>query len=233
MCAAWCAAVTYLSATALGTFLEIAAQGLLGLTRVCPCYRWCSSRSSASIKCLRQSHRFPRYVLDSQKVVLGLLSCLEHCLECLPLMSGIKRLDNAVLWKISAVVGLKTRIEAIPKMGAQAHWVVSLTREGASCTHELLEVGLYRADNLISIAVRMHLDMINGGMRLHGVAGAQLEKHGVPHRSQREPYDPALDIRAHLGGVSSGRREIELGWLKIDRKVLEGDVENLSLDICR
>ena len=148
-------------------------------------------------------------------------------------MSSIKRLDNAVLWKISAVVGLKMRIEAIPKMGAQAHWEVSLTREGASCTHELLEVGLYRADNLISIAVRMHLaDMINGGMRLHGVAGAQLEKHGVPHRSRREPYDPALDIRAHLRGVSSGRREIELGWLKIDRKVLEGDVENLSLDIC-
>ncbi len=127
-CAAWCATGTYLSATALGTFLGIAAQGLLGLTRVCPCYRWCSSRSSASIKCLRQSHRFPCYVLDSQKVVLGLLSCLEHCLECLPLMSGIKRLDDAVLWKISAVVGLKTRIEAIPKMGAQAHWVVSLTR---------------------------------------------------------------------------------------------------------
>ncbi len=144
--------------------MGIASQGLLGLARVHPNNLRRTSRNSASMKCLGQSHCFLCNALDSEKVVLGLLSYLEHGLECLPLMGGIQRLNDAVLWKVPAVACLKASVKAILKAGAQAHWEVSLTREGVSCSHELLEVGLYRADNLISVAVREHLaDVINGG----------------------------------------------------------------------
>ena len=116
-----------------------------------------------------------------------------------------------MLWKIPAVIGLKANIESILEAGTQAHWEVSLTREGASCTHELLEVSLYRAGNLISVAIRIHLmDMINGCVQLHGVAGAQLKEHGMPNCSQRKPNNPAFIVGAHLGGVSSGRREVKI-----------------------
>ena len=77
--------------------------------------------------------------------------------------------------EIPAVIGLEASIEAVLEAGAQAHVEVLLTREGASCTHELLEVSLYCADNLIPVAVRMHLaDVINSNVRLHEVTGAQL-----------------------------------------------------------
>jgi hypothetical protein len=131
------------------------------------------------MKCLGQTHRLLHNVLDSKNVNLGLLSGLKHGLKGLPLVGGIQRLDNAVLWEIPAVIGLKVNIQSVLEAGTQAHWEVSLTREGVSCTHELLEVSMYRADNLISVVIRIHLsDMINGCVRLHGVAGAQLEKLG-------------------------------------------------------
>ena len=126
------------------------------------------------------------------------------------LMGGRHGLDNAVLWKIPAVIGLEASIEAVLEAGAQAHVEVLLTREGASCTHELLEVSLYRADNLIAVTVHIHLaDMINGCVWLHGVAGAHLEEHGMPKRSRRKPNIPAFIVEAHLRGVSSGGREVK------------------------
>jgi hypothetical protein len=182
--ATWKAAISRRSARFLAALLGIASQGLLGLARVRPNDLRRASRNSASMKCLGQSHCFPRNALDSKKIVLGLLSCLEHSLECLPLMGGIQQSNDAVLWKVPAVACLKVSVEAILKAGTQAHWEFLLTREGASCSHELLEVGLYCADNLIPVAVREHLaDVINGGVRLHGVTGAQLKEHGVPHHS--------------------------------------------------
>ena len=106
-------------------------------------------------------------------VVLGLLGCLQHGLERLPLVSRVQRLNDAVLGKISSVTCLEARVEAILKSSTQAHGEVSLTGEWASSTHELLEVGLNRADNLITVAVRMHLaDMIDGGVWLRRVAWA-------------------------------------------------------------
>ena len=63
----------------------------------------------------------------------------------------------------------------------------------------------------VGSAIRIHLtDMINGCVQLHGVAGAQLEEHGMPNRSQRKPNNPAFIVGAHLGGVSSGGREVKI-----------------------
>ena len=199
-----------MSASALGAVLGIMPQGLLSLARVRPYDLWHTSCNSPSMKCLGQSRRLPRNTLDSENVILGLLSGLKHGLEGLLLMGSSQQLVNAVLWKIPAVIGLKASIKIVLEVGAQAHWEVLLTREGASCTHELLEVSLYHADNLIAVTVRIHLaDMINGCVWLHGVAGAHLEEHGMPNRSQRKPNNPVFIVGAHLGGVSSGGREVE------------------------
>ncbi len=118
-----------------------------------------------------------------------------------------------MLWEIPVVIGLKANIQSVLEAGAQAHWEVSLTREGASCTHELLEVSLHRADNLISVVICIHLthltDMMDGCVQLHGIAGTQLEEHGMPKRSRRKPNIPAFIVEAHLRGVSSGGREVK------------------------
>ena len=198
------------SASALCALMGITLQGLLSLARVRPYNLWHTSRNCPSMKCLGQSHCLPCNALDSENVVLGLLSGLKHGLKGLPLMGVIQQLDDAVLREIPAVICLKANIQSILEAGAQAHWEVSLTREGASCTHELSEVSLNRADNLISVAIRIHLaDMIDGCVRLHGVARAQLKKHGVPKRSRREPNNPAFIVGAHFEGVSSGGGEIK------------------------
>ena len=77
------------STSALGALLGITLQGLLILSRVRPYNLWHSSHNSPRMKCLGQSHRHPRNVLDSDNVVLGLLSGLKHDLKCFPLMGGI------------------------------------------------------------------------------------------------------------------------------------------------
>ena len=77
------------SASALGALVGITLQGLLSLARVGP-YNLChTSCNSPHMKCLGQSHCLPCNALDSENIVLGLLSGLKHGLKCLPLMGGI------------------------------------------------------------------------------------------------------------------------------------------------
>jgi hypothetical protein len=60
------------------------------------------------MKGLGHSYHLPRDVLDGVKVILSLLGCLQHSLQCLLLMGRVERLHNAMRGEVPA----KTNLEA-------------------------------------------------------------------------------------------------------------------------
>ncbi len=81
-----------------------------------------------------------------------------------------------MLWEVAMETDLKTRVKAILKASTHAHRKFTVAGEGASSSHQLLEIRLDQTNNLIPIAVCVSLaDMINRSMRLTRVARAQLE----------------------------------------------------------
>jgi hypothetical protein len=88
--------------------------------------------------------------------------------------------------------------------------------------HQLLEVRLDCADNLVAVAIEMHLaNVVQRGVGLVTVAWAQLEEQCIADHWIGELQNLPLNLGSQCRSVSSGRREIKTCRLEILWAVLE------------
>ena len=119
-------------------------------------------------------------VLGRREVILRLLGGLKHKLKGTALMGPVERLNYTVVRETTTKPRKEAGVESIHKPLADADWVCSLAREGASSTHELLEVRLHCAHDLISCGIRVNLtNVFQRSVRLRTVSRAQLREECV------------------------------------------------------
>jgi hypothetical protein len=96
----------------------------------------------------------------------------------------------------------------------------------------LLEVRLNCADNLVAVAIEMHLaDVIQRSVGLVTVAWAQLEEQCIADCWIGELQNLPLDLGLQCRAVSSGHCEIKTSRLEIVRAVLKGLSKDVILDL--
>ncbi len=98
------------------------------------------------------------------------------------------------------------------------------------CINHLLEICLYAADNLVTIAIVMYLaDVVQHRVGLVAVAWAQFKEQSIANNEVGEMQDLALDLGSQQCAVSSGHCEVEACRLEVVRTVLQGLVEDGGL----
>jgi hypothetical protein len=102
-------------------------------------------------------------------------------------MGSIERLYNAVLGKVLMESRDETLVQAFHELGAQADWEVSLVHEGSGRAHQLLEIGLDQASNLIALAVNTYrTNVVQGHMWLIAISGPELKEQGIADRGESQ-----------------------------------------------
>ncbi len=126
----------------------------------------------------------------------------------------------------------KTAVHPLNEFSAYTDWKVTLVREGPSCAHQLLEVGLDGTDNLVPVFVHVHLaNVVERRMRLGAVAWTKLEKQDVAHCVECQLQDLLVDLGAKHLTICLGRPESEAGRHELNWSVLECFVQQLLLNI--
>ena len=74
------------------------------------------------------------------EVILSLLSCLEHFLKDLPMMSSVESLDDAMLREDPPKARDKTRAQAFHKSDAHTDREMSLVGKWLGHVHQLLKI---------------------------------------------------------------------------------------------
>ncbi len=152
----------------------------------------------------------------------------------LPLIGSIKRLYDAVLGKVTTEPRDETLVQDFHELGAQADWEVSLVREGLGRAHQLLEIGLDQANNLIALAVNMYLtNVIRGRVWLIAISGTELKEQGIADRGKSQAQNLGVDLGPQSLISSAGMRQAKARGMKLHGAILERRVENLSLDFGR
>ncbi len=149
-------------------------------------------------------------------------------------MRSIKRLYNAVLGKVSMEPRDETLVQAFHELGAQADWEVSLVRERSGGAHQLLEIGLDRASNLIALAVNMYLtNVVQGCVWLITIPRTELKEQGIADHGKSQAQN--LGVSLGLQGLTSsaGVHQAKACRLKLHGAILERRVKNLCLDFGR
>ncbi len=149
-------------------------------------------------------------------------------------MLSIKRLYDAVLGKVPMEPRDETLVQAFYELGAQADREVSLVREGLGRAHQLLEIGLDQASNLIALAVDMYLtNVVQGCVWLIAISGTELKEQGIADRGKSQAQNLGVDLSPQSLTSSAGMRQAKACRLKLHGAILEHCVKNLSLDFGR
>jgi hypothetical protein len=82
---------------------------------------------------------------------------MEHLLQYFLLVHQHKRSDNTVIGIKLAEPHDQMGVQPILKLLADTDWKLSLARKWAHFTHHLLKIYLDAADNLVAIAIYVHL----------------------------------------------------------------------------
>ncbi len=127
---------------------------------------------------MRKANGIASNVLCQCEVVLRLLGSLEHKLKGTALVGPVERLNYTVVWEATTKPREETGVKSIHKPLADAD---------ASSTHELLEVRLHSAYDLISCGIRVDLtNVFQCSVRLRAVSRAQLSEECVTDCWRRE-----------------------------------------------
>jgi hypothetical protein len=82
-----------------------------------------------------------------------------------------------VIRKKAAEPSEEARVQAILKLLADTDWKFLLAREWAQCIHHLLKIRLDTADNVIAVAIVVHLvDVVQHRVGLVAVIWAQFKE---------------------------------------------------------
>jgi hypothetical protein len=146
-------------------------------------------------------------------------------------MRSVERLYNAVLGKVLLEPHDEMLVQAFHELGAQADREVSLVCEGLGHAHQLLEIVLDQASNLIALGVDMYLtNVIQGRVWLIAISGTELKEQGIAHRGESQAINLGVDLGLLSLTSSAGVHQAKARGLKLHRAILERRVENLSLD---
>jgi hypothetical protein len=102
----------------------------------------------------------------------------------------------------------------------------------SSSAHQLLEVRLDGADNLVTVAISMYLaDVVQHCVGLVTIAWAQLEKQGITDSWVGDLQNLSFDLGSQRRAIGSDHCEIEVCQLEVVGAVLQGLVEDGGLNL--
>ena len=117
-------------------------------------------------------------LLDGADFVLGLLCSREGDGQCLPLIATAAILLNTVAWVEATKLGSKTVVNSVDELVDEADRECLLRGDGPGSAHQALIIikDSRRDERALAIAIRLD-DVLDGGMRLLGITGADCVKN--------------------------------------------------------
>ncbi len=132
---------------------------------------------------------------------------------------------DAVIWVQALEVGHEMGVEPVNELVAEVDGKGRLHDNGPGGALKALTVFKKCRHHELAVTVVIGLaNLIDGGMGLLGISGAELGEHGRQYLLHRELEDLLVDINLDLLAINVSIGEVEVSALEHDGSALKGHV---------